>query len=486
MSEHVLGPFPTPATYHPMVQGLMNMIKRNKWEDKFEKAVSDAYNSGVEEMTNIKTLADYYNYLHYFLFWVPVENKNGTLAHKMISIMYYVLDQKSVRSLQSPIKPSSYPPPPLTELSQWIVYFSCALGQFLNTPESLTEESLRTFYDTESYTMSNYEAPRGGWHSFNDFFARKLLPGARPIDSPSDPAVIVSPADSTFNGAWDINDDSIVVLKEIPWTIGELLANSQYKDEFVGGIFMHSFLVPYNYHRVHAPIDGIVIEAKVIPGQAYCDVTVKKDAQGKMILRPSRKFLRKDELDVPDPPGYQFCQARGLVIIDSPKVGKVAVLPVGMAQVSSVILSTKVGGELKKGDEIGYFQFGGSDVCLVFQKRSKVEILAKDVWYGYFKKCWRCKESKALVQANTHQTTYELQETRAKSKSYQSRKIYATSTSYQLQEVYSTPEYYSCQDVYSTPTSSYSRDLYITQNNYYSEECYKTPSSRQTRTTGIT
>ncbi|CAG8804434.1 902_t:CDS:1, partial [Dentiscutata erythropus] len=114
MSEHVLGPFPTPATYHPMVQGLMNMIKRNKWESKFEKAVSDAYNSGVEEMTNIKTLPDYYNYLHYFLFWVPVENKNGTLAHKMISIMYYVLDQKSVRSLQSPIKPSSYPPPPLT------------------------------------------------------------------------------------------------------------------------------------------------------------------------------------------------------------------------------------------------------------------------------------------------------------------------------------------------------------------------------------
>ncbi|CAG8823138.1 10201_t:CDS:1, partial [Dentiscutata erythropus] len=99
---------------------------------------------------------------------------------------------------------------------------------------------------------------------------------------------------------------------------------------------------------------------------------------GKMILRPSRKFLRSDELDVPDPPGYQFCQARGLIIIDSPKVGKVAVLPVGMAQVSSVILSTKPGAELKKGDEIGYFQFGGSDVCLVFQKRSKLEILAKD------------------------------------------------------------------------------------------------------------
>ncbi|CAG8662668.1 775_t:CDS:1 [Dentiscutata erythropus] len=378
-AEQVLGPFSTPATYHPIVQGLLSMVKRNNWEDKFVKAVSDAYNSGVEEMTNIKTLTDYYNYLHYFLFWVPVENNIGTLVHNMMSTMYYVLDQESVRPLQSPIKPSSYPPPPpLTELSQWIVYFSYALGQFLNTPQSLTEESLRTFYNTESYNMNIYEAPRNGWRTFNAFFARKLLSGARPIDSPSNPAVIVSPADSTFNGSWNIRNDSIVVLKDLPWTIGELLANSQYKDEFAGGIFMHSFLVPYNYHRVHTPVEGKVLEAKVIPGQTYCDVTVKKDTRGKMTLKPSRKFLRTDEIDVPDPPGYQFCQTRGLIVIDSPKIGKVAILPVGMSQVSSVVLTTKLGAELKKGDEISYFQFCGSNVCLLFQKQSKVEIPAKD------------------------------------------------------------------------------------------------------------
>ncbi|CAG8663246.1 phosphatidylserine decarboxylase-related protein [Gigaspora rosea] len=401
MPSQALGPFPTPATYHPMVQGLMNMIKRNKWEDQFVKAVSDAYNSGVEETTYIKTLPDFYDYLHYFLTWVPREDDTGNLVHNMMSIMYFVLDQESVKSLQSPIQPSSYPNQPLTELSQWIVYFSFALGQFLNTPESLTEESLRSFYNTESYSMNLYEAPREGWHSFNDFFARKLLPGARPIESPDNPAVIVSPADSTFNGSWDISNSSIVVLKDLPWTIGELLANSQYKDDFAGGTFMHSFLVPYNYHRVHTPIEGKVLEAIVIPGQTYCDVTIKKDSRGKKTLKPSRKFLRTDEIDIPDPPGYQFCQTRGLIIIDSPKIGKVAVLPVGMAHVSSVVLSTKAGAELRKGDEISYFQFGGSDVCILFQKQSQVELLAKDgVFYPMGKQIAICHTAVQESQRN--------------------------------------------------------------------------------------
>ncbi|CAG8592296.1 23527_t:CDS:1 [Cetraspora pellucida] len=379
MSDRSLGPFPTPETYHPVIQGLINMIKRNSWEDKFVKAVSDAHKTGVEDMVNIITLTDYYNFLHYLVLWVPTENETGSLVYNMLCTMYFVLDQKSVKPLQSPIKPSSYPPPPLTELSQWIIYFACVMGQFLNTPQSLTEESLKTFYMSNKYNMSIYEPPRDGWRCFNDFFARKLLPGARPIDSPSDPRVIVSAADSEFHGCWNINAHSIVTLKHIPWTIGELLADSKYSSEFAGGKFMHAFLSPVDYHRQHAPVDGKVLEAKVIPGQTYLEVIVKTDSRNKLILTPSRRIIKPDqlkaEIDAPDSPGYQFCQARGLIVIESPKVGLVAVLPIGMAQVSSVVLTTRVGAEVKKGDEISYFQFGGSDVVLLFQKN--VEIIAK-------------------------------------------------------------------------------------------------------------
>ena len=62
----------------------------------------------------------------------------------------------------------------------------------------------------------------------------------------------------------------------------------------------------------------------------------------------------------------------GLVVIDSPEVGLVAVLPIGMAYVSSVNLTTEVGAELRKGDPFGYFLFGGSDIVMVFQDRNVV------------------------------------------------------------------------------------------------------------------
>jgi phosphatidylserine decarboxylase len=63
---------------------------------------------------------------------------------------------------------------------------------------------------------------------------------------------------------------------------------------------------------------------------------------------------------------YQFNQERGLVIIDSPTVGPVAVVPVGMTLISSIALEPEVGAELRNGDELGYFQFGGSDIVMLF------------------------------------------------------------------------------------------------------------------------
>ncbi len=64
--------------------------------------------------------------------------------------------------------------------------------------------------------------------------------------------------------------------------------------------------------------------------------------------------------------GYQIHMMRGLIVMDSP-VGLVAVVPVGMDQVSSLILTPDVGAELAKGQECGFFQFGGSDIVTLYQ-----------------------------------------------------------------------------------------------------------------------
>lgn len=367
--DQPLGPFPTPEIYQPIVQRLQNIIQCNNWEVNFEKAISDAHDTSVPEMVNIKDLTDYYNFLNCFVLWVPAEDKTGSFIYRMLCAMYFVLDQKPVKPFQSNIVP--WNPQPLTELSQWMVDFANDMGNFLGTPQSLNQDSLDSFYAAPIYNMTDYVIPDGGWlgHSFNDLFARKFILGHRPIDDPTNQSVIVSAADSKFSGNWSISNDSIVTLKGLPWSIKELLKDSMYANEFVDGIFMHAFLAPYDYHRQHAPVSGTVLEAKVIPGQVYLEVSIKKDPNGILRLTPIR------DLDAPDSPGYQFCQARGLIVIDSP-IGKVAVLPIGMAQVSSVVLSTKSGAKVNKGDEISYFQFGGSDIILVFQKESQVKILA--------------------------------------------------------------------------------------------------------------
>jgi len=71
----------------------------------------------------------------------------------------------------------------------------------------------------------------------------------------------------------------------------------------------------------------------------------------------------------------RLTQDRGLVVIESP-VGLVAVLPIGMAQVSSANLTAQVGAHLAKGEEFGYFTFGGSDIVVMFEE-DKVEITAE-------------------------------------------------------------------------------------------------------------
>ncbi|UNI18327.1 hypothetical protein JDV02_004601 [Purpureocillium takamizusanense] len=239
----------------------------------------------------------------------------------------------------------------------------------MDTPASITPESLQSFKDSPPYNYEEALVPPGGFRTFNEFFARHLKPGARPIDSPADDKVIVYPADCTYDNS--ITDQSIVsiqsggvvMIKNLPWTIGSLLQGSEFANDFDGGVWMHAFLNTFNYHRQHAPVAGTVIEAKNIQGAAYLEVNAK--------CQPIRVMCGPD---APDSPGYQFLQMRGMVVIDNPVLGKVAVLPIGMAQVSSVKLSVKKGDVLKKGDEISCFLFGGSDIIVVFQAKAGLKV----------------------------------------------------------------------------------------------------------------
>jgi phosphatidylserine decarboxylase len=360
-----------------------HLSKHPDFAAAFEEAFELAKAKDVPQFAEykIETFQDYINYYETMLKWTPTENFDGKNVYYHLCMFYFVIDLPPVKLFQTPILPESVQP--WKWLSNWVIEYAKELGEFMDTPASLTRASVKTFYESPSYHMADYGTFPGDddWTTFNKFFARKINPALRPIDKLTDPTVIVSPADSTFDGHWPVNAQANVTTfdaKDLPWSISQLLADTHYGERFHGGVFMHSFLAPFDYHRQHAPVAGKVLEAKVVPGLCYLQVIANADEHGKLKLSMQR------ELDAPDDPGYQFLQARGVVVLENPDIGLVAVCPIGMCQVSSVVLSVTKGDFVEKGDEISYFQMGGSDIVLVFEAKSKVKISAvKNIPYNY-------------------------------------------------------------------------------------------------------
>jgi len=386
----------------PIVQELVDkMAAEPRMKQAMQDAFTLAYSTGLEEFTelNIQYVDDYMRYMNEYLHWIPTENKAGREVYMHICMFYFIIDMPPIRDWQSPIDPASKSP--WTWLSDWLIRYAQEMGLWMNTPESITPDSLQTFYDAPSYHMEDYPIPTGGWKTFNEFFARHIDPAVRPIDSPTDDSVIVSAADCAFDGTWPVESPEANVttfdVKGVPWAISQLLDDFDIGPKFAGGVFTHSFLAPNDYHRQHAPVAGTVVEAKVIPGICYLEVILQQSTTRKsgMQLGMHRYLRPADSQDVPaqqrgislsardtpggaglvapDRPGYQFLQARGLILIDNPLLGLVAVLPIGMAQVSSVVLSVKAGDTVTKGQEISCFQLGGSDIIMVFQQNANVK-----------------------------------------------------------------------------------------------------------------
>ena len=333
-----------------------------------------------------------------YVHWVPSEDTTGTNVYYHICVFYFILDMFPVFQQQDPIIPSTGPP--YQWLTQWLIKYAVEMGTWMDTTDSITPYSIQSFRNAPDYHMEDYEEPTGGWKTFNEFFARHLKKGKRPIaPDTEDYLAITSPADCSYNGQWVIDENANITtftVKGLPWCISQLLRDTgnNYSYRFAGGIFTHSFLSPRDYHRQHAPVSGKVIEAKVIPGICYLEVVMRKDEERGgnhrtlRMHRPVRSIRSNSDtipievganatLDAPNTSGYQFLQARALILIDNPDLGLVAVLPIGMAQVSSVVLSVKPGEVVQKGQEISYFQFGGSDIVMVFEKNAQVQIKQK-------------------------------------------------------------------------------------------------------------
>ena len=196
-----------------------------------------------------------------------------------------------------------------------------------------------------------------GFASWNDFFTRRFKDGERPVAGPEDDKVIVSACESTPYGiSTDVKRQDRFWIKSQPYSLADMLAHDESVDQFVGGTVYQAFLSATNYHRWHSPVAGTIVRAFVQEGTYYSEA----DSEGADAVEPmnSQSYLA-------------HVAARAIILIeaDDPVIGLMAFVAVGMSEVSSCLISPKVipGYQVGKGEELGYFQYGGSTHCLVFR-----------------------------------------------------------------------------------------------------------------------
>ena len=202
--------------------------------------------------------------------------------------------------------------------------------------------------------------PRKYQH-FNHFFTRVLRPGVRSIVS--DPKQMACPVDGTISQIGRLKQERILQAKGKTYTLNTLLAgNDDLTKTFHNGHFATIYLAPKDYHRIHLPLSGRLVEMTYVPGQLFS-------------VNPTTA-ANVDDL---------FARNERVIAIFDTAIGKMAVILVGAMIVGS--MRTTWHGQVtpphgktittwtyddqhiaySKGDEIGYFQMG-STVIVLFEQ----------------------------------------------------------------------------------------------------------------------
>ncbi len=242
-------------------------------------------------------------------------------------------------------------------------YFVDLNGRKMDSPESkvLVDEWLKELGDR----MREYIVPEGGYQNFNQFFTRELKPGERPISGVNDDSVVVSPADAIVNMIDDdLSVDRPINVKTQKLNVRQLLDDSKFADRFEGGTAVSNILMPAVYHRYHAPVSGKVVESDEDVAGCYFGID------------DFPKLLNGGNVGY----GYDYSVfeqfRRGYLVIETEKYGYVAMIPVGLNTIASVVFEDKFKKvrtsdrpvNIYKGEEVGYFQYGGSLNILLFER----------------------------------------------------------------------------------------------------------------------
>jgi phosphatidylserine decarboxylase len=225
--------------------------------------------------------------------------------------------------------------------------FSKIYGSFCDSKRSL--KKVQAFVEDFDINMSHSEKSTEEFESFNDFFTRKLVEGARPIDR--NEASLISPGDGRLSAYEYIDLDKLVQVKGFTYSLDSLIKNPEVAKKFSGGVCLILRLCPTDYHRFHFIDDGVCEETIKITGDYYSVNPVALERVPELFCKNKREWS----------------------LFHSNNLGDILHMEVGATCVGSIIQTYTPGDKMKKGDEKGYFKFGGSTTILFFEK-DKVKV----------------------------------------------------------------------------------------------------------------
>lgn len=216
-------------------------------------------------------------------------------------------------------------------------------GERFSSPASTAQ--IEKFVRVFNIDMSEVAEPLHRFKTFNDFFYRHLKPSARPIAHPHDERVAVCCADSRCVVFPSTDLAARFWIKGAHFSLNTLLGSDALAARYAGGAVVVFRLAPQDYHRIHVPVGGVVGKTQWL-GDQYFTVNPMAVRSVLDVLTENRRCVTE---------------------LYSEHFGCVQYIAIGATMVGSIVVTALPGTRLRKGDELGYFAFGGSTVVVLFE-----------------------------------------------------------------------------------------------------------------------
>lgn len=219
--------------------------------------------------------------------------------------------------------------------------FSKVYGKYCDN--NLSKNKISSFINDFDIDMSICKNNLNDFRNFNDFFIRELNDDARPIDMDTDK--LISPGDGRLFAYTDISVNDLVQVKDVTYSLAELIQDNDIANEYEGGVCLILRLCPTDYHRFHFVDYGTCEKTNFIPGNYYSVNPTALERVAKLYCQNKREWC----------------------VFHSENFGDIIHVEVGATCVGSIIQNYKENTPISKGDEKGYFKFGGSTTILFFK-----------------------------------------------------------------------------------------------------------------------